>query len=272
MKKIISILAAFVMAIGVGAFFTGCSDKNVLVMYTNAEFAPYEFVEGGKIVGVDVKIAEKIAEKAGKKLKIENLDFDALPTKLSQLKKNHMILAGMTITPARQEKADFSNSYATSVQYIICKDLGENSLDTIEKLSGKKVGVQTSTTGHYLLTDNLADEGEDEFILSEELNITVEPRNSAQIAALELKQGDIDAVIVDKLPAEMIVQNLTGLKAVAAVYPDAEDNFFAEESYGVAVQKGNEELLAIVNEVISELIADGSIENWTREFSGILAN
>jgi len=269
MKKIICLILSFALTIGASAALAGCGNKNTIIMYTNAEFAPYEFIEGGKVVGVDVEIAKKIAEKAGKKLVIENIDFDALMPKLSQLKDNEMILAGMTITPAREERALFSNPYANSIQYIIYKEA--SGLDTIEKLSGKKVGVQTATTGHYLLTDNLGDD-ENEFVLSDVLNIDVQPRSSAQIAALELNQGELDAVIVDKLPAEMITGNIAGLKAVAANYELEGDNIFAEESYGVAVKTGNTELMDIINEVIAELIADKSIENWTNEFSGTLTN
>ena len=262
MKKILSLILCLAMAFTMSTALTGCND-DTLYVYTNAEFAPYEFIEGADVVGVDMEIAEAIAEKLGKKVKIVNLDFDALTPQLSNLKDNEIILAGMTITDERKEKADFSDPYATSIQYIIYDNTQSVILDTIAKLEGKKVGVQLATTGDYIMSDFTVDNGY--------FDLTVNQYSSAQSAALILLKGEIDAVVVDKLPAEMIANNNEKLTAVAASYEVDNENIFASESYGVAVKKGNTELLSTINTVIAELIANGKIIEWTNQYSGIVA-
>jgi polar amino acid transport system substrate-binding protein len=260
MKKILSLILCLAMAFTMSIALTGCNEDKILV-FTNAEFAPYEYVSGDDIVGVDIEIANAIGKKLGKKIEIINLDFDALTPQLSKLKDNEIILAGMTITDARTAVADFSDPYATSIQYIIYDNTKTEPLDTIAKLEGKTVGVQMSTTGDYIMSD---------FSVAEGLfDLTVKQYSSAQVASQVLLKGEIDAVIVDKLPAEMIAGNYTKLTAVAASYIVEEENIFATESYGVAVKKGNTELMKSINEVIKELTDDGKIEEWTNIYSGI---
>ena len=137
MKKIISILLMVSMMF---TLFTGCSsddaakpqdesnnqepseevkedDKN-LVMYTNAEFAPFEYFEGEEIVGVDVDIAKAIAEDLGKELTVKHTDFDSLLPSLVTGKAD-FVAAGMTINPEREDEVDFSIPYVESRQNII---------------------------------------------------------------------------------------------------------------------------------------------------------
>ena len=261
MKKILSLILSLAVILAMTATLSACGKKDVLYVYTNAEFAPYEYMSGNKIVGVDVEIAKAIGEKLGKKVEIVNLDFDALTPQLSLLGDNEIIIAGMTITDERAALADFSNPYATSIQYLIYDNTKTEKLDSIEKLEGKKVGVQLMTTGDYIMSDFSAE--------NNLFDLEVKQYSSAQTASQILLKGEIDAVVVDKLPAEMIANNNSKLTAVAAYYEVEGENMFSTEEYGVAIKKGNDTLKASINEVITELKANGKIDEWTNEYSGI---
>lgn len=93
-----------------------------LVMGTNAEFAPFEFVDdNGTIVGYDIEIAKEIARKLGYKLVIENMNFDSLIAALNSGKVD-MVVAGMTANDERRQQVDFSDNYYDAAQVIIVKE------------------------------------------------------------------------------------------------------------------------------------------------------
>ncbi len=104
------------------------TDKPNLVMATNAEFPPYEYVEGDKYFGIDVEVAKIIADKLGYDLMIQNVSFDSIIPGV-QTDKFSMGMAGMTVTPDREKEVEFSSSYATGIQVVIVKEGGK-----IEKL------------------------------------------------------------------------------------------------------------------------------------------
>ena len=95
--------------------------SDVLVMATNATFPPYEFYEGGEIVGIDAEVAAKIAEKLGKTLRIDDMEFGAIINAVTTGKAD-IGMAGMSVTEDRLESVDFSTSYATGIQSIIVKE------------------------------------------------------------------------------------------------------------------------------------------------------
>jgi ABC-type amino acid transport substrate-binding protein len=120
MKKVLSLVLVLALAISLVAC-GGAKNDNVLTMATNAEFPPYEFMEGGKIAGIDAEIGAAIAAKLGKELVIENVDFDSLIPGV-QTNKYDFVMAGMTVTDERKEQVNFSQTYATGVQVIIVKE------------------------------------------------------------------------------------------------------------------------------------------------------
>ncbi|WP_173384945.1 transporter substrate-binding domain-containing protein, partial [Fibrobacter succinogenes] len=158
MKKLIAVLLVVVMIAGILA---GCGAKKsggTLTMGTNAEFPPYEYYEGDKIVGIDAEIAAAIADKLGMELKIEDMAFDAIIPAITSGKID-MGMAGMTVTDERKQSVDFSDSYATGVQAVI---VAENSaITSVDDLSagGLTIGVQSSTTGDLYMTWDLEDPG-----------------------------------------------------------------------------------------------------------------
>ena len=169
MKKLIAVAMALCMLVGAVCLFASCttSDENTLVMATNAAFPPYEYKEGDKYVGIDVEIAEAIAKKLDMKLEIMDVDFDVVLTGVADGKYD-MGMAGITVTPDRQQSMDFTKSYATGVQVIIVKDGSAiATLDDIFEFNADgdpvalknpnmKVGVQQSTTGDIYSSDAIA--------------------------------------------------------------------------------------------------------------------
>ena len=156
MKKKIVLLAAVMM---LALVFSGCSEKegenaaaekDVLVMATNAEFPPYEYHEGDDIVGIDVEIAEAIAEELGMELQIEDMQFESIIPSV-QSGKADIGVAGITVDEDRLENADFSDSYTTAAQVIIVAEGSD--VSGPDDLKGKKVGVQLGTTGDMFADD-----------------------------------------------------------------------------------------------------------------------
>lgn len=207
-----------------------------LTMATNAEFPPYEFYEGEKVVGIDAEVAEKIAEKLGLELEIADVSFDSIIPGV-QSGKYDMGMAGMTVTDERKRSVNFSDSYATGIQSVIVKE--DSPIKSIDDLDGKKIGVQTATTGDIYASD---DYGED--------NVKRFENGAAAVAALTANK--VDCVIIDNEPAKAYVKANKGLKIL--------DTEYAVEDYAICFSKDSEELQKKVNDALNELKKDGSIQ------------
>lgn len=212
-----------------------------LVMATNAEFPPYEYYEGGEIIGIDVEIAKAIAEKMGMELQIEDMAFDAIIPAVTSGKADFGA-AGMTVTEKRQKSVDFTNTYANSNQVAIVKE--DSDITGSDMLKGKLIGVQLGTTG-----DALAAEIE---------GATVERYNKGLEAVQSLTQGKIDAVVIDQATAEAFVKKTEGIKIL--------DEKMSEEEYAIAVKLGNKELVDQMNKAIEELKAEGKIDEIVAKY------
>lgn len=210
-------------------------NEGKLIVATNAEFPPYEYHEGDKIVGIDMEIAEAIAKKMGLELEIEDIAFDSVILEVTSGKAD-MGMAGISATEERKQSVDFSDTYTTSKQLIIVKE--DSEIAKSEDLEGKTIGVQTGTTGDLLVSD---------------INdATVERYSKGMDAVQALGQSKIDAVVIDSEVAKRFVAETTGLKVL--------DDAYADEEYAIAVKKGNKELLDSVNKALSELKADGTVD------------
>ena len=207
-----------------------------LVVATNAEFPPYEYHEGDKIVGIDMEIADAIAKKMGLELEIEDIAFDSVILEVTSGKADAGV-AGISATEERKQSVDFSDTYTTSKQLIIVKE--DSGVASGADLEGKTVGVQTGTTGDLLASDIK--------------DATVERYAKGMDAVQALSQGKIDAVVIDSEVAKKFVEETSGLKIL--------DEAYAEEQYAIAIKKGNKELLDGVNKALSELKADGTIDS-----------
>lgn len=242
-KRILSIALVAVMA---ATMLCACGKKEasgmtvnngVLTMATNAYFPPYEYYQGEEIVGIDAEIAQAIADKLGLELKIEDMEFDSIITAV-QTGKADMGLAGMTVTDERKQSVNFSDTYATGIQVVIVTE--DSDIASVDDLEGKKIGVQLSTTGDIYASD---DYGED----------FVEQYNKGADAVMALKQGKVDAVIIDNEPAKSFVAANEGLKIL--------DTEYVTEDYAACINKENAELLDAVNGALAELKKDGTLQS-----------
>ena len=215
----------------------------VLVMATNAEFPPYEYHDGGEIVGIDAEIAKAIADELGMELEIEDIAFDSIIPEITSGKAD-MGLAGMTVTEDRKQSVDFTDTYAKASQKIIVKE--DSAIASPDDLTGVIVGVQQGTTGDIYVSDLEAD------------GTTVERYNKGFEAVQALSQGKIDAVVIDGEPAKTFVAETEGIKML--------DEAFTEEEYAIAVKKGNTELLDKINGALSELESEGTLDEIVAKY------
>ncbi len=256
MKKLLSLLVLVICMFAMVA----CSNSNTLVVYTESGFAPFEYVKDGKIVGVDVEIMEKVGEKLGKKVVFENVAFDTIVDQVSKGKLTKVGAAGLSITDERKEKVDFSSVYYQANLYVIYKESTGISSKTMSDgntgvywsslQSTKGIGVQTGTTADLFLGDEIAEGGSLE-------GVSKTSYDSLAIAVNDIGLN-IDFVIIDELPAKMLVQGNEGLACLPLYYEGGEGaaDELACDQYAICVTKGEEELLAAINEVLAELLKE----------------
>ncbi len=248
MKKIIVVLLTVLMLAGCVA---KVEETPKLVMATECTFQPYEYYDGDEIVGIDVEIAEAIAEKLGMELEIVDIAFDSIiPGVMGE--KYDIGMAGMTVTDERKEQVNFSDSYATGVQVVIVtEDSPITSVDDLfEEGNNYVVGTQAGTTGFLYATWDIEDAGLG----------TVDSYQKTTDAASALLNGKIDCILLDNEPAKAIVKNNTGLKILETEY--------AVEDYAIAINKANTELTEKINAALAELTADGTIETIINKYIG----
>ena len=246
MKKYIALILALVMAL---CLFSGCSsnkgmtlEKGKLIMSTNAAFPPYEMTDdNGNFIGIDVEIAQAIADKLGLELVIENMEFTAA-LEAAQQGKSDMVMAGVTVNEDRLAVMDFSDSYATGIQVVIVKEGSDVNMDN---LGEKMIGTQRGTTGYIYASDTPENGGYGED--------HVKAYDNGMSAVTALMNGQVDCVIIDKAPALEFVAANPGLTIL--------EGNWVEEQYAIGMDEGNTELQEAINKALNELIADGTVQN-----------
>jgi polar amino acid transport system substrate-binding protein len=245
-KRIIALTLAMLFVV---ACFAGCGSKSSdslstvesgkLHMSTNAAFPPYEMIaDDGSFEGIDVEVATAIANKLGLELVVDDMGFDAALL-AAQNGSSDMVMAGVTVNEERQQVMDFSDSYATGVQVIIVKE--GSPIETVDDLANAEmIGCQKATTGYIYCSD---DYGED--------HVTAYESGATAIQALV--NGQVDAVVIDNMPAQEFVKANEGLVIL--------DTDYVTENYAIGVKKGNTELLDAINGALKELIDDGTVQD-----------
>ena len=256
MKKFTAIILAVLM---VCAVLTGCGSKESaglktvesgkLIMATNAAFPPYEYIEGNEVVGIDAEIAGAIAAKLGLELQIDDMEFDSIIESVKGGKAD-IGLAGMTVTPERQEVINFTASYATGVQVVIVNE--DSAITSVDDLfaegASHVIGVQRNTTGDLYSTWDLEDAG----------LATIDRYSKGADAVQALLTGKVDCVVIDNEPAKAFVEANEGLVIL--------DTAYAVEDYAAAMSKDNEALFEAVNKALDELIADGTVASIIEKY------
>ncbi|MBR5253024.1 MAG: transporter substrate-binding domain-containing protein [Clostridia bacterium] len=274
MKKIISLVLAVLMLTCVlascgakkGQTLDDIKKSGELVVYTEAGFAPFEFIYNNEVVGVDIAICEEIAKEIGVKLVVKDVAFNTI---LGAIESGKAAIgaAGITITPERAEQVDFSMPYTTSKQFIVVKT--DSAINSYADLAGKKIGVQLGTSSDFIISDAINgyedDNGNHVAGDFEGTGATVSTYANPNLAAVNLEGDKLDAVVTDSLPAQLIVANSNGAyRCFELIYPDGS---LTDETYGLCVAKGNTELLEVINNVLAELIETGKIEEFIIYYS-----
>jgi len=231
MKKIVSLIVILFLLSGCG------KNENEFVVATEAGFAPYEYYENGEIVGVDIDIAKEIARELGKELVVKDVAFDSI---INEVKtgKSDIGAAGISYSDERAKEVDFS------IDYVISRQIGvvrSDDIADIKDLSSKKIAVQLGSASDTYVSKKY-----------DESKIV---RHKKYLSAIQdLKDGKVDVVIMDELPAKELINNNDSLKIM--------DGYLTEESYGMIVKKGNKDLLDVVNRVLSRLKNEGKIDGF----------
>lgn len=187
--------------------------KDQLVVATNAAFAPFEYTEGDKYLGVDMELASLLAKELGKELVIQHMEFDAVCLAVGQ-QKCDIAMAGLTVSEDRKEHVTFSESYYTASQKLIvkssdttfdsCKTAAdvEAILNTYDKTV--KVGVQNGTTGQLYC------EGDADWDFAG-FGFETKGYSNGTLAVQDMLNGNINYVVIDAAPAEFIVKSINEL-------------------------------------------------------------
>ena len=218
-----------------GALLKKIKDSGKLVVGTEAQYAPYEFKDlDANFVGCDMWLAQQIADSLGVKLEIVDMSFGQV----------ELGIAAFTNTPERAKEIDFSNLYETSAQLLIVKTGNADVYSTKESLAGQKVGAQKGTIQSQLIQSALPD--------SELFELEKYPA-----LALEVQNGNIAGLVVDQAVGESLVATSNGGLEVSNFAFTAEEASFGKS---VVIAKGNEDLVAAVNQVIDKVTSDGSYQ------------
>lgn len=224
---------------------TQAAGAETLVVGTNAEFPPFEYVgDDGEPDGFDVALVKAIGEKIGREVKIENMEFASLISSIGT--KIDIAIAGMTVTDERKEMVDFSDSYYEAVQYVVVG--ADSDIKAAADLEGKNIGVQLGTTG--------------DFIAEEIEGANVSQYNKAVDAVNDLINGRVEAVIIDKNPALVFQSKFEG----QVVALEGADFDFEPEQYAIAMPKGDTELAEQINGALAEMKEDGTFDALVKQY------
>lgn len=214
----------------------------VYVVGTDAAYAPFESQnEKGEIVGFSIDLLTAVAAKGGFEIKFENTPWEGIFNSLQQGDRD-LLISSITITDERKQSMDFSDPYFDAYQLIAVK--ASSTVTKFDDLKTLKVGVQTGTTGDEAVTK-----------LQGKNSQNVKRFESTPLALKELEAGGVDAVVADN---GVVVNYVTNNPAAA--FKTVSDSSFAPEQYGIAVKKGNAELLAKINAGLAAIKADGGYD------------
>lgn len=234
-----------------GALMKQIKEKGKLVVGTASGYPPYEFVDAAagdkKVIGIDIAFAQQIADKLGVKLEVQDMNFQALLASLVGGKVD-VAIAGINPTDERRKTMDFSAEYLPTAEMLIIRKTDAGKYKTLEDLTGKAIGVQKSTT-------------QEETAKTAIKNAKIIALAHVPEVILELKQGKIDGVVVEGIVGRQYLVYNDDLQFAEVTFPNS------VKASAVALTKGNDDLKALINQVIKENSDNGNFEKWADEYS-----
>ena len=242
MKKMMCIFLSLVLLM-LAAGGCGKEGKNEepLVVAMELAYPPFEGKdEAGEPAGISVDLMEAFGEYIGREIKIENTAWDGLIPSL-QTGTADLVISSMTIRPDRAEQVDFSDPYANALlAVLINKNTDASSIEDLNQ-AGMKIAVKAGSTGHLYAESNL-----------QNAELMALPDESACV--MEVAQGRADGFIYDQLTIYRNWQkNIDTTEAIFIPFQEP-------EKWGIAVQKGNSELLEQVNAFLKEFREEGGYD------------
>lgn len=262
MKRNVKMLLATTLVFSMSALAVGCgssttsstdgggSSDKAAVEYkvaSDAVYAPFEKMEGDKIVGFDIDVLNAVAEAGGFKVTYKNTPWEGIFLTV-QNGEADIIASAVSITDERKKSLDFSEPYFEATQMIVSKK--GSGLKSIAELKGKKIAVQNGTTGDTVVSDAFGKANQD-----------IKRFENMPLALLELKNGNVDAAVGDNgVLLEYVKNNGEG------DFETAVDTSFVPENYGFAVKKGNTELVNKLNEGIKKIKENGKLDEINEKY------
>lgn len=249
MKKLTALLVTAAMTAGVMGTTANvwAEEKDTWVMAINATFPPFESIADSTedYVGIDIDIANYIAEKMGVELQIQDMQFSALVNTM-QSGRADLIISGISPTEERLEVLDFSDSYYYPMNAIICAK--GDGYETLDMLKDKKIGVSMGTS--YAEVAQSVEGAE------------VAELDSTPLVVQDILSGRCDAGIFDATQAAVFVQENEGLEMHII-----ESEITREDSFAIALPKGSE-YVEPINEILAEMMEDGTFHDILVKYIG----
>ncbi len=215
-----------------------------LLIATSPDFPPFENLENGEMVGLDIEIGKAVAEKLGLEPEFVSLQFDSILTAVAAGTQADVGISGLTVDPERAKTVDFSDSYyVDDLSVAAMKDNADITADNADEALNKEgvvIAVQSGSSGETYVKENYP-------------KATVQPYGNSTDAFAALQSGQANAVCTNKAVVERMLAN---------AYTDAQvvKSIATGEEYAVAIAQENKALTAAINKALEELQADGTID------------
>lgn len=234
-----------------GALMQQIKERGKLVVGTASGFPPYEFIDTSKsektVTGIDIKLAQAIADKLGVKLEVQDMNFSAILSSIAANKVD-IAISGITPTEERKKAVDFSDTYLNDHNILLVRKEDAGKYTKMEDFYGKPIAVQKSTQQEALAKKYIKD-GQ------------IVSLDHVGDALMELQHGKVEAVPAQRVVAQQYLIMNPEIADSGVIFEGA------DSASAVAVPKGNEDLVKLINEVVRENQQAGNFAKWTQECS-----
>lgn len=227
----------------------GEEEVKELKVMTDAAYAPFEYMDGDKIVGFDIDVINAVAEEAGYKLNIVHTGWDPIFVELKSGSYD-VAISSISITPERLEEYDFTLPYFLSTNKIMIPE--DSDIASADDLSGKVVAVQGGTTAHEVMEKLFGEKHKD-----------IKSFDNNNLAIMELEKGGADAVVADNGVIEYYSASNPDKKLKVVGDKDT----FEAEFYGMMFPKGSE-VKADFDAALEKLVEDGTYTDIYKKWFG----
>lgn len=233
-----------------GKLLKKIKERGKLIVGTSSGYPPYVFVDATagdkKVIGLDVELAQQVANKLGVKLEVQDMSFSALLSSVTADKVD-IAVGGVAPTPEREKAMAFSKIYLPTEQKLLVRKEDAGKYKSLSDLKGAVLGAEKSTT-----QEATAQKVEG----AKAVGLTNVPD-----AVLELKHGKLNGIVMEGVVAKQYLIFNDDLALAEFSFPDA------KKVSAIALQKGNDDLVKILNEVIDENTQNGNFEKWVDQYS-----